>query len=344
MAGKVKIGIIGAGGFANVHMEHFRKIPEAEIIAFCRRDPKALEDMRRKWDVPSGFTDYRKMLESPDVDAVDIITPTDAHKGIALDAIAAGKHVLCDKPLALTATDANEMLEAAEKAGVIHSTNFNQRGNTAVGRLKRYLDRGFIGEIRHASLWWGMSTAQEDSSPLSWRFVAERGGGVVHELIHIFDMVRFIGGDVARICAKLETHMKWRTFPDAPDGIDITVPDSAAYIIEWKKGGYAVAHASFASKGKNPDGSTHARIEVSGDNGRLETTGRYGLSGISGVNGPIGMLEPGPPYPQPYELFVSAVMNKDQSKVETSFYEGVKAAELVDAAYESSRTDAWVAI
>ncbi len=341
---KVQIGIVGAGRFANVHLEHFNKVPNAQVVALCRRNQSELDSILKQWNIPQGYTDYKDMLKNPDIDAISIITPTDSHKQIALDAIAANKHVLCDKPLAMTTSDAKEMLQAAEKAGVIHSTNFNQRGNTAVGRLKRYVDNGFIGSIRHASIWWGISTAPEDSKVLSWRFTPEKGGGVVYELIHVFDMLRFIGGEVASICAKLETHMKFRTFTDNKDGFDIVTPDSAAYIVEWKDTGYAVVLVSFASKGTSPDGMSIPRIEISGDKGRIETVGRYSLQGVTGPNGPLALLEPGHPYPQPYSRFVEAVITQDQSKIETSFYDGMKALEILEAAYKSWESKSWVSI
>ena len=343
---KVRIGIIGAGSFANVHMEHFRKLDDSvEVVAFSRRDLRALDETRKRWDVPFGFTDYRDMLVRSDIDAVDIITPTSSHKPIAMDAIAAGKHVLCDKPLALTAKDAREMWQAADQRGIIHSTNFNQRGNSAVGRLKRYIDKGYVGDRRHALIWWGMSMAEKDKPHvLSWRFREEHGGGVVHEIIHVLDMVRFIGGEVERVVAKLDTHMRRRSFIDAPEGLDITTPDSAACILEWKNGGYASILISFASKGTDPDGNTCARVELSGDDGRLETVGRYGVRGMTGLNTVMQDLDPGAPYPQPYQRFTEAVASNNQTKVETSFYDGFKAAELVDAIYKSAYSGHWVEV
>ena len=170
-SGKVRIGIIGVGGFANTHMEQFSKLDNVEVVAAMRRNPEALAEFQEQWDIQNGFTSVQDMLEMDGLDAIDIITPTGSHKEHALAAIAAGKHVLCDKPLALTAADCKEMLDTAEKAGVIHSTNFNQRGNTTVGKIRRYLDDGFVGRIFHASVWWGMSH-QYDVRPdtLSWRF------------------------------------------------------------------------------------------------------------------------------------------------------------------------------
>ncbi|MCI0882605.1 MAG: Gfo/Idh/MocA family oxidoreductase, partial [Chloroflexi bacterium] len=110
---RVRIGIIGVGGFANTHMEHFGRLGHVEVVAAMRRNPEALAEFQNKWDIPNGFTDHRELLAMDGLDAVVIVTPTGSHKQLALDSIAAGKHVLCDKPLALTAADCKEMLDAA---------------------------------------------------------------------------------------------------------------------------------------------------------------------------------------------------------------------------------------
>jgi predicted dehydrogenase len=327
-------------------MEHFRRLDNVEVTAFMRRNPGALAQMQERWNVPLGYTDYREMLDNPEIDAVDIITPTNMHKPIAIEAAAAGKHILCDKPLALTAADCREMLDAAERAGVIHSTNFNQRGNMPNGRMKRYVDRGYIGNLYHVNIWWGM-TLQLNARPevLSWRFKQETGGGAVYELIHVFDMARFFGGEVARVSAVLSTSEKHRAFTDVPGGMDVNVPDSSAFLLEYASGGYAVIHTSYLSRGTDPDGGTHARVELTGSTGRIESDGRYGLRGYSGdARGTMAQLDPGPAYPQPYERFVDACLAQDQSLVETSFADGIRAAEILDAAYRSWDTRSWAGV
>ncbi len=342
-SGKVRIGVIGAGGFANTHMDHFSSLDNVEVVAAMRRSPEPLAEFQRKWDIPHTFTDHNGMLSMDGLDAVAIVTPTGSHKQLALDSIAAGKHVLCDKPLALTAADCKEMLDAAEAAGVIHSTNFNQRGNTTLGRIKRYLDNDFLCRIYHANVWWGMSH-QFDARPetLTWRFRSENGGGSVYELIHAFDMLRFINGEVSRVVSTFDTTTKHRPTADNPEGIDVDVPDATAFLCEWRNGGFAVVHTSFASRGTDADGRTSPRVEISGEHGRITTDGRFGILGVTGPNGPVDQLDPGAEYPQPYQRFADAVVAGDQSLVETSFHDGMKAAEIVDAAYLSAAESRWV--
>ncbi len=337
----VRIGIIGAGNFMRQHMEQFRHVPEAEVVAFCRRSPEALRQAQDEWGVPHGFTDYRDLLAMDGLDAVAIVTPTDSHRAIALDAIAAGNHVLCEKPLAITAADAKEMLDAAEAAGIVHAINFNQRERTPVGRMRRYMDAGYLGRLYHANMWWGQSHAPEDRPEVAtWRFRPESGGGPVYELIHALDMCRLLGGEVRRLVALLDTAVPHRSFADVPEGFDIEVADSDAIMLEWKDGGYAVIHTSFVSKGTAADGTTNARVEVSGSGGRMVFDTLDQLRGVSGVTGPLSDLDLGEPRPQPYRQFVNAILTGEP--VETSFYDGFKAAELVDAVLLSGREDRWV--
>ncbi len=337
----VRIGIIGAGRFAETHLEHFARIDGAEVVALCRRNEDALRDMQQRFGISSGYTDYRDMLDAGGVDAVSIVTPTSSHRQIALDAIFENLHVLCDKPLALTAADAQEMLDAAENAGVVHSTNFNQRGNATLGRIKRYVDAGYTGDLIHIDIRWGQSMF-EDTRPdlLAWRGLAGMGGGTVYELIHVFDAVRFLGGEVSRILALLRTSIPHRKYADAPEGVDVDAPDSSAFLIELSSGAYAVVHTSWVSRGTGPDGRSVVQFEVTGHKGRIISSGRYGLLGANEEIGQFSELDPGDPYPQPYELFVNAIQTGEP--VETSFVDGVKAAEIADAAFLSALENRWV--
>lgn len=340
---KLRIGIIGAGGFAAQHMEAFAEIPEVEVVAFMRRSEEPLRKMQERFGVEKGFTDHREMLDDPDVDAIDIITPTDSHKFYALEAIASGRPVLCEKPLALNATDCEEMLSAAESAGVIHAVNFNQRGRTPVGRMKRYIDAGYVGDVYHVNIRWRFSS-QQDARPdvPSWRYLPKHGGGTVYELIHVFDMARLLNGEVARVSAVLNTAEKHRQFIDAPDGFDVRVPDSSAFLLEYVNGAYAVIHTSFVQRGEPL--RRGVTIDVGGSTGRIVSNGLFGLIGSSGENLPMNDIDPGPPYPMPYEQFVAGALADDQSLIDTGFEAGLEAARIVDAIHKSWAKRRWVDI
>ena len=338
---KLRVGIIGAGGFAAQHMEAFAGIPEVEVVAFMRRSEGPLREMQEQWGVPKGFVDHRAMLDDPDIDAIDIITPTDSHKQFALDAIASGRPVLCEKPLALNAADCEEMLSAAQDAGVIHAVNFNQRGRTPVGRMGRLIDAGYVGDVYHVNIRWGMSM-QRDVRPDvgSWRFLPEQGGGTVYELIHVFDMARVLNGEVARVSAMLNTAEAYREFIDAPEGFDVRVPDSSAFLLEYVNGTYAVIHTSFVQRGE--ERGRGITVDVAGARGRIISDGNDGILGSSGENIPVAKIDPGPPYSQPYEQFVASALANDQSMIYTGFEAGLEAARIVDAIHKSWAERRWV--
>ena len=338
---KLRIGIIGAGGFAEQHMEAYAEIPDAQVVAFMRRSEGPLRAMQKKWDVPKGYTQHRAMLEDPDIDAIDIITPTDSHKKYVLDTIATGRPVFCEKPLAVNAPDCQVMLDAVRDAGVIHAVNFNQRGRTPVGRMKRYIDAGYIGNVYHVNIRWGFSSQQDVRRDVpSWKYLPEHCGGTVYELIHVFDMARLLNGEVARVSAVLNTAEKRRKFIDAPGGFDVEVPDSSAFLLEYVNGAYAVIHTSFVQRGEPlRRGIT---VDVGGSTGRIVSNGLYGLLGTSGENSALAEIDPGPPYPQPYEQFVAGALAGDQSLIETGFEAGLEAARIVDAVHRSWEEKRWV--
>jgi predicted dehydrogenase len=338
---RIRVGIIGAGRFAATHINAYRQLPGVEILALSRRNAEALKAARSQWDVPYTYLDYRDLLAMDEIDAVSIVTPTDTHFRIIMDAIDAGKHVLCEKPLTLRASEARAALDAAEKRGVVHAVNFNQRGRTAVGGMARHIAAGFIGELCHINIWWGI-TFQYDVRPEigSWRFRPETGGGTIHEMVHVFDFARFLAGEVKRLVAMASTSERRRPFPDAPEGANVNVPDSSAYLLEFESGATGVIHTSFVARGVGPSGKSEPRVEVTGTRGRIVTVEGTRLQGISGAQGPLRDLDPGEPYPQPYEQFIRAL--SAGSPVQTSFHDGYKAAELIDAAYLSIAERRWV--
>jgi predicted dehydrogenase len=342
---KVRVGIIGAGRFAQAHLDAYRQDGRAEVVALCRRDPAELAAARERWQVPHAFTDYRNLLALDEVEAVSIVTPTDTHFRIAMDAIDAGKHVLCEKPLTLFAEESRLLLDAAERRGVVHAVNFNLRGRTAVGSLRNYLSQGFVGELYHLNIWWGMSL-QHDLRPEigSWRFRPETGGGPIYELIHTFDFVRFLAGEVRQICSIASTAEPYRPFADAPGGLPVTVPDSAVHLLELQSGGTAVIHTSFVSRGLDASGRCEPRVEVSGARGRIVTVDGNRLQGVSGEQGPLRELAAFST-PQPYEQFLDTITSGVPLGVmETSFQAGYKAAQLVDAAHLSLAERRWVTL
>ena len=153
MAKKVRIGVIGTGGIANAaHLPGYARIPdECEVIAMCDIDAKALKQTSEKYpDIKNIFKDYKKLLEMNEIDGVSVCTPNFAHHQMTIDALKAGKNVLCEKPIAMNAVEGKEMVDTARKSGKFLQVGYNSRFAPSSQALKKFIQNGEIGEIYYA--------------------------------------------------------------------------------------------------------------------------------------------------------------------------------------------------
>lgn len=185
-----KIGIIGAGGMLQYHAAGFRA-GGADLIAICDMNEVAAKSAAEKYQVPHVFSDSAKMLsELTDLDAISIITPNRTHCPLAIQVLEAGKHVFCEKPPALNATEVNEMKLASEKAGKTLMFNFNNRARPESYALRRYIEAGEVGQINAAQAKWIRRTGIPGFG--GWFTNKEMsGGGPLIDLLHMVDLALF---------------------------------------------------------------------------------------------------------------------------------------------------------
>ncbi|QJD88127.1 Gfo/Idh/MocA family protein [Cohnella herbarum] len=253
--------------------------PAADVVmkAICGRDENGVKEAADKFGWESYETDWRKMIERDDIDFVDINAPSDAHKEIALAAIAAGKHVFCEKPLALTLADGREMLEAAEKAGVKHGICFNYRFLPAVQLAKQIIDEGRLGEIHHYRATYLQDWLVDPNTPLAWRLKKEVAGSGAHGDInaHSIDLARFLIGEFDRVVGHNRTFVKERPLLTGSSGLsgtgsttekgEVTVDDATGFLADFKNGAMGMFIASrFAAGRKN-----HNTFEIHGSKGSI---------------------------------------------------------------------------
>jgi myo-inositol 2-dehydrogenase / D-chiro-inositol 1-dehydrogenase len=199
--GKVRLGIIGCGKSAEVYqMPGLRQVKDIDVIAASDIDRERLERFAERFSVKHSFVDYHEMLNCPDIQAVAVITPTRFHAETGLAAIAAGKHVFIDKPLALTISECDGLIsQAAQSPGKVIMVGFNLRFHRIVSKAVRIVQSGALGEIKAIrstyTHWHPGATAQ------SWHRKREFGGGVLfNEAVHHFDLWRlFLGSEVRQI-------------------------------------------------------------------------------------------------------------------------------------------------
>lgn len=247
--------------------------------AICGRDEAALKKAAVKFGWDSHETSWEKLVTRGDIDVIDITAPSNAHKAIALAAAANGKHIFCEKPLALTLVDAREMLESVKKNGVKHQIGFNYRFAPAVRLMKNMIDAGKIGTIRHVRASYLQDFIIDPDFPLIWRLRKEIcGSGSLGDLgAHFIDLARYLAGDFKSVAGMQKTFIKSRPMVQEMTGLsasakegaprgEVDVDDGTVFVAEFENGALGVFEATRFAQGHKNDLS----IEINGDKGSLK--------------------------------------------------------------------------
>jgi predicted dehydrogenase len=281
------VGMVGHAFMGAAHSQAWRTagrffdLPLApELAVLCGRDAGRVADAARRWGWRDTATDWKELLTRDDVHLVDVCTPGDTHAEIAIAALDAGKHVLCEKPLANSVDEARAMVEAADRArarGVRSTVGFNYRRVPAVALARRLVEQGRIGEVRHVRGAYLQDWIVDPEFPLVWRLQRDRAGsGALGDIgAHIVDMAQFVTGDrLTGVSALTETFVRERPLPEASSGLaasggtgrgSVDVDDAALFLGRFARGGLATFEATrFATGRKNA-----IRLEVNGSRGSL---------------------------------------------------------------------------
>ncbi len=273
---KIRIGLIGYGGIGRVHALAYRAIPfhyglnadsiQVVAVATTRRETaqRAAEEIGCQY-----FTaDYRELLARDDIDAVDICTPNNSHHEIALAAAAAGKHIYCEKPLAMTVAEAASMTGAVRQAGIKAQLTFNFRFFPAITRAKQLMEADFLGSIFSFRGRYHRSSYISSDKPLSWRLQREiTGGGALFDLgSHILDLLYYLLGDFASVHGTLDTLIKDRPVAKgASERAPVDVDDIALLQARLVDGTLGTVEISRMGTGATND----LIVEIFGENGAI---------------------------------------------------------------------------
>ncbi|MFF8186792.1 Gfo/Idh/MocA family protein [Microbacterium sp. NPDC016588] len=283
----LRVAMIGYGFMGAAHSVGWRQAPRVfdlarpvEMTVVVGRNADAVASAAAKWGWAESATDWREVIERSDIDIVDIVTPGDSHAEIAIAALEAGKHVLCEKPLANTVAEAEAMAEAAERArarGIRSMVGFTYRRVPAVTLLRDMIAEGAVGTVQQVRAAYRQDWLVDPGMPLAWRLQKEHAGsGALGDIgAHIIDMTQFVTGlDIDSVTGTLETIVKQRPLQAAGSGLsgsagagvgDVTVDDAAIFTGRLSNGALASFEATrFATGRKNA-----LTIEVSGDRGAL---------------------------------------------------------------------------
>jgi predicted dehydrogenase len=280
--------MIGYAFMGAAHSQGWRTAPHVfdlpvtpQMAVICGRSPAPTSAAATKLGWSESATIWREVVERDDIDVVDICTPGDSHRDIALAALRAGKHVLCEKPLANTVPEAEEMVAAAESAaakGVLSAVGFNYRRVPALALAGRLIQEGRLGQIRHIRAQYLQDWIVDPAFPLVWRLQKDRAGsGALGDIgAHIVDLSYFLTGQrLVGVSALMETFVPRRPLPDAASGLsastgsqdfgEVTVDDAAVFFGRTDGGAMASYEATrFANGRKNA-----MRIEINGSDGSL---------------------------------------------------------------------------
>jgi predicted dehydrogenase len=259
----LRIGLIGGGFMGRTHSNGYNRIrnffPELEYVAVlkavCFRNETKLKAFAEQWGYESIETDWRKLVERDDIDAVDICTPNDTHAEIAIAAAKAGKMVLCEKPLARNMVESEEMVEAIEKAGVANTVWYNYRRIPAVTLARNIVDSGKLGKIYHyrANFLqdWTINEKLPQGGEGLWRMdAAVAGSGVVGDLLsHCVDTAIWLNGGIKEVSGMTETFVKERmhqlTGKVEPVGID----DACSFFCRFNNGSLGLFESTRYARG-----------------------------------------------------------------------------------------------
>ena len=282
----LNVGLVGYKFMGKAHSNALAKINKffdassaIKMKAICGRDEEWVKQSAEKFGWEGYETSWEKLVARSDIDMIDITAPSDAHKTIAVEAVKNGKHIFCEKPLALTLKDSIEMLEAAEKAGVKHQIGFNYRFAPAVVLAKQIIDSGKIGRIYHVRANFLQDWIIDPSFPLVWRLQKKIcGSGALGDLgAHFIDLARFFAGEFKSVTAMSKTFIKERPIvermtgltanasEDAPMG-EVDVDDATVFVAEFESGALGVFEATRFANGHKNDLS----IEVNGEKGSIK--------------------------------------------------------------------------
>lgn len=191
---KLKVAVIGVGGIAGTHMPGWAASPHTEVVAGADVDQDAVVTWAKKWDVVRAVTDSTELINDPDIDIIDICTPNMYHTDLTIAALEAGKHVICEKPLAPTPDDVQRMISARDKSGKMLMTAQHFRFSGESKALKAEIDAGALGEIYHARSW--MLRRTFIPTRLGFLLKKHSGGGATIDIgVHILDLTLWFMGN-----------------------------------------------------------------------------------------------------------------------------------------------------
>ncbi len=288
MTKTLNIAMIGGGFMGKAHAMAYASMPMFFWPAPAIPHRKVVVDVtdelaetaRQRFGFDEASSDWRSVIARPDIDVIDICTPNNVHAEIAIAAAKAGKHIICEKPLARGGEEAKTMLDAVEKAGVIHMVAFNYRRTPAVALAKKFIDEDRIGKILNFRGTYLQDWSADPDGPLSWRFQKKiAGSGTIGDIgTHVVDLAHYLVGPIAAVSALTPTYVKTRPLQaggvdklgaseknaGAPRG-EVDVDDEVVSMLKFESGAIGSLEATRNGHGRN----NFITLEIHGTKGSI---------------------------------------------------------------------------
>ena len=274
-APEIGVGMLGYAFMGKAHSNAFLTIPSMmypppaipKLVGISGRNEAAVAEAARRYGYENYYTDWRTMLENDAIQLFDNGGPNDQHAEPCIAAAAAGKHILCEKPLGRTAEESKAMLDAVNKAGVKHMVAFNYRFVPAIRQIRKLIDSGALGRIYHfRAIYLQEWIMPHYNMPMIWRLTKETAGsGALGDLgAHIIDLAHYLIGDIASVGALTRTFIEERPWPDGSMG-KVDVDDAFVSTVEFANGAIGTLESTrFAAGRKNGQ-----NLEINGEKGSI---------------------------------------------------------------------------
>ena len=350
---KLRVAVIGTGDFAEIcHLPGLQSHPAAQLVAVCGRRLEAARALANQFGVGEATDDFEQLCARPDIDAITIASANVVHAAQAIAALRHGKHVFCEKPLAMTVAEARAMAQVAEASGKVHQVAFTFRYNYGVRELRRRLAAGDIGQPYFARIQYDRWDGLAPGWTSSWREKKQlAGAGMLFDLgSHLFDIARQVLGPIAAVIGY--THVVARSAPDRVTGEMATV-ETDDLVNAWIRHSNGLRGQFFLSR-VTPPFAPLGYLEIVGDQGALKAAlSRGGVDFIKASSPAAPEWQDLPLVPQasdgqPHALglmmrsFVDACLRGElDAELDASFDDGLAAQLAMAALLESQETEHW---
>lgn len=373
MAKEINIGIVGTQFMGKAHSNGYLRLPHffdlqgtPVLHTASSINEKQLAEFSRKYGWKNQEPDWKRLVQNDELDLVDICAPNNLHAPVALGAIKAGKHVLCEKPMALNVEEAKRMYEEAEIAGIVHMMIFNYRFLPALSLAKELISNGKLGKIHHFNAVYLQDWLVDPKFPMVWRHDVKTTGSGAHGDMnaHIIDLARFLLGEFEAVTGLQKVFIKERPLANGNGTGTVTADDATLFMARFQNGAVSSFNATrFANGRKNYMG-----LEIFGSEGslifnleRLNELQYFSLNDSKEEQGFKNILvtENSHPYIDAWwppghiigweHTFVhqfSKLINgiAQNTPVVPNFYDGLKCQEVLDAVVKSAQDEKWITL